>query len=57
MSRDTFGCHNWGSATGHSWVEAMEAAKCATTQRTSPHTKNRAVQNINRAKEEKSCLR
>ena len=57
MSGDIFGCHNWGGATGIFWVEARDADKYPKMHRTSPQTKNYAVQNVNSAKFEKSCTR
>lgn len=39
ISGDIFSCHNWGSATGTQWVEAMDSAKHTTLHRTAPNNK------------------
>lgn len=49
MSRDVFGCHNWGTETG------QDPAQHPTMHRTAPTTKNLPGQSVSSAKIEKPC--
>ena len=50
MSRDIFGCHDWGKYYYHL---VGRVAKLPTTR--SPTTKNYLIQNVNTAEAEKPC--
>lgn len=59
MLEDSFGCHDWGDATGVSWVEIRDrdAVKYPTKHRTAPTTKNHRVPNVSNAKAERPRFR
>lgn len=49
MSRDNFGCHNWGSCYWHPVGKGRHATKHRTLHTTAPHKKEYPAQDFSRA--------